>query len=181
MHDLVRLYARERADVEEPPAQRTAAVDRLADSYLAITREADRLLRPDVSGERGQSTAGVPVLVFADALQARTWLSAERHNLLGCVQAMSSTAAAADLSTVLAIHFRDFGFWFDVRYLYSQALTIYRRVGDRRGEVDALWGLGQVERLVAEYGQARKYHTQALDLARHLNYRLFVSERGVPL
>jgi hypothetical protein len=38
MHDLVRLYARERADAEEPPAQR-AAVDRLIGSYLAITHE----------------------------------------------------------------------------------------------------------------------------------------------
>ena len=38
MHDLVRLYARERADAEEPSAERAAAVDRLAGSYLATMR-----------------------------------------------------------------------------------------------------------------------------------------------
>jgi tetratricopeptide (TPR) repeat protein len=31
--------------------------------------------------------------------------------------------------------------------------------------------LGEVERLVGGYGQAREYHTQALSLARDLGYR----------
>ncbi|MGH3782189.1 MAG: tetratricopeptide repeat protein [Pseudonocardiaceae bacterium] len=171
MHDLVRLYARERADAEEPAAEREAAVARLADSYLAITREADRLLRPYISGDHGKRTVGATVLAFADASQARTWLTVERHNLLRCVQAMSPTAEAADLSIVLAVHFRDFGFWSDVRYLYARALTVYRHLDDRRGEVDALWGLGYVERLVGEYVQSREYHIQALTLARDLDYR----------
>ncbi|MBV8994362.1 MAG: hypothetical protein JO287_11845, partial [Pseudonocardiales bacterium] len=51
MHDLVRLYARERADAEESPTQRAAVVDRLTTSYLAITGDADRLLRPYVTGD----------------------------------------------------------------------------------------------------------------------------------
>ena len=39
---------RERADAEEPPTERAAAVDRLAGSYLSITHAVDRSLRPDV-------------------------------------------------------------------------------------------------------------------------------------
>lgn len=74
-------------------------------------------------------------------------------------------------TTVLAIHFRDFGFWSDVRDLYRQALTIYRHLDDRRGEMLALWGLGEVERRIGEYGHAREYHTEALALARHLDDR----------
>ncbi|MGH3779626.1 MAG: hypothetical protein ACRDRO_03075, partial [Pseudonocardiaceae bacterium] len=65
MHDLVRLYARERADAEESPAERTA-VDRLTGSYLAITSEADRLLRPYVSGNTAKSRVLNPVLALAD-------------------------------------------------------------------------------------------------------------------
>jgi tetratricopeptide (TPR) repeat protein len=84
---------------------------------------------------------------------------------------MSPSTEAAELSTVLTVHFRDFGFWPDVRYLYGQALTVYRHLGDGRGEVDGLWGLGEVERLVGEFGQAREYHTQALSLARQLGDR----------
>ncbi|MDQ4032775.1 MAG: tetratricopeptide repeat protein [Actinomycetota bacterium] len=171
MHDLVHLYARERADAEELPVERAVVVDRLAGSYLAIAREADRLLRPHVVDDLGKNAARGTVLAVADASQARTWLIAERHNLLGCVRAMSPTTEAADLSTVLAVHFRDFGFWSDVRYLYDQALTIYRRLGDRRGEAEALRGLGEVERRVGGYAQAREYHSQALSLARELGDR----------
>jgi tetratricopeptide (TPR) repeat protein len=171
MHDLVRLYARERADAEEPPTQRPAAVDRLAGSYLAITREADRLLRPYVPGAPDKGTAPSAVLAFAAASQARTWLTAERLNLLSCVQVMRPTPETADLAVVLAVHFCDFGFWSDVRYLYSEALTAYRHLMDQRGEVDALRGLGEVERLVGEYAQARTHYTEALTLALHLSDR----------
>jgi tetratricopeptide (TPR) repeat protein len=171
MHDLVRLYARERADAEEPPAERAAAVDRLAGSYLAITHEADRLLRPYALNDLGQSTAGEAALAFADASQAHTWLTVERHNLLGSVQTIIPTAEAADLSSILAVHFLDFGFWSDARYLYRQALTLYRHLDDPCGEADALWGLGEIEWRIAEYRQANEYYTQALALARHLDHR----------
>ncbi|MGH3935337.1 MAG: tetratricopeptide repeat protein [Pseudonocardiaceae bacterium] len=171
MHDLVRLYARERADAEEPAAQRLAAVDRLAGSYLAITREADRLLRPYVAGTPAKRLAHGAVLAFADASQARAWLNVERHNLLGVVRTMSPTAEAADLSTVLAIHFLDFGFSSDVRYLFGQALTLAQLLGDRRGEVGTLCGLGEVGRFVGEYGEAQAHYTQALRLAQQLGYR----------
>ena len=40
----------------------------------------------------------------------------------------------------------------------------------------ALWGLGEVARLVDEYDQAREYHTQALTLSRQLGYRLDEAE-----
>jgi tetratricopeptide (TPR) repeat protein/transcriptional regulator with XRE-family HTH domain len=171
MHDLVRLYARERADAEESPTERAAAINRLAGSYLAITREADRLLRPYVTNGADKGTASGAMLAFADASQARSWLTVERLNLLGCIREMSSTSQAADLATVLAVHFCDSGFWSDVRYLYGQALTAHQHTGDERGEVDALWGLGQVERLVGEYRQARTHYAQALTLARKLGHR----------
>lgn len=67
MHDLVRLYAQERAGAEEPLAQRAAAVDRLAASYLAITREADRVLRPYVARAPGSSATRETSLALADA------------------------------------------------------------------------------------------------------------------
>ena len=75
---------------------------------------------------------------------------------------MSPTTEAADLSTVVAGHFRDFGFSSDVRYLYGQVLTVYRHLDHRRGEVEALWGLGEFERRVGEYGQARQSEADAL-------------------
>jgi tetratricopeptide (TPR) repeat protein/transcriptional regulator with XRE-family HTH domain len=173
MHDLVRLYAQERADAEEPPTERVAAIDRLAISYLAITREANQLLQSYIPSDTGKNTAQKTgtALTFADTSQARIWIITERHSLLGCIQAMSPSVVAADLSTLLAIHFRDFGFWLDARYLYGQALAIHRDLGDRFREVDALGGLGHVERFVGEYSRAREYHLQALTLAREVGNR----------
>jgi tetratricopeptide (TPR) repeat protein/transcriptional regulator with XRE-family HTH domain len=168
MHDLVRSYARERADAEEPSASRAAAVDRLAGSYLAIVREADRLLRPYLAGEASSSPGRTALPAFAEASQARIWLTVERLNLLGCVRAMISTIEAAELWTLLAAHFRDLGFWSDVRYLYGHALAVYRHHGYQRGEMDVLRRLGEVEWLVGECGKAREQHTQALALARQL-------------
>jgi tetratricopeptide (TPR) repeat protein/transcriptional regulator with XRE-family HTH domain len=173
MHDLVRLYARECADADESPTERAAAVDRLVSSYMTITRAADRLLGPYAqdNSDEDESAAQETIPTFADPSQARAWLSVERHNLLACVQAIGLTAETASLSTVLAVHLRDLGFWSDVRYLYRQALDTYRHLSDRSGEVEALWGLGQVEWLGGEYGQARDYYTQALTLAQHIGDR----------
>jgi tetratricopeptide (TPR) repeat protein/transcriptional regulator with XRE-family HTH domain len=171
MHDLVRLYARERANAEESLTERATAINRLAGYYLAITGEADRLLRPYVTDGADKGAASGAMLAFADAAQARSWLTIERLNLLGCIRELSPTSEAADLATVLAAHFYDFGFWSDVRYLHRQALTACHHLDDQCGQVDALWGLGEVERCVGEEGQARTHYTQALALARELGYR----------
>src|SRR5918998_1663259 len=138
MHDLVRLYARERANAEEPPTERAAAINRLAGSYLAITREADR-------SPHGQALTACQHLGDQCGEVDALWGLGEVERLVG-----------------------EYG---QARTHYTQALTLARQLGHRRGEADALWGLGQVERLVAAYGQAREYLAQALTLARQLGYR----------
>ena len=51
-------------------------------------------------------------------------------------------------------------------------MSLLSQLGERPGEVLALWGLGEVERLVGEFGQAPvEYHMQALSLARQLGER----------
>ncbi|HZS20207.1 MAG TPA: tetratricopeptide repeat protein [Pseudonocardiaceae bacterium] len=168
MHDLVRLYAQERAAAQEPPTEREAAIKRLARRYLAITQGADRLLRPYAESDPGNDLARESIVAFADTAQARAWLAAERDNLLGCVQAMNPSTEGASLSALLAVHFRDFGFWSHAQQLGQQALTFARHLDDQRLEAEALRGLGEVRRLVGEGTQAREYYTQVLTLARRL-------------
>lgn len=48
-------------------------------------------------------------------------------------------------------------------------MTLALHLSDRPREADALRGLGEVDRLVGDCGQARAYHTQVL--ARQLGYR----------
>ncbi|WP_328413490.1 NB-ARC domain-containing protein [Streptomyces violaceus] len=86
-HDLVRLYARACAERDEwPPSERTAAVSRLLDFYLAsaagvyaIERPGDRLV------DHLEPTA-YPGLRFDDRHAAQDWLYAEAICVLACVR-----------------------------------------------------------------------------------------------
>ena len=55
--------------------------------------------------------------------------------------------------------------------LYTQALAIYRDIGDRQGEGAALGNLGLCHYSLGEYRQAIDLHTQALAIARDIGDR----------
>jgi tetratricopeptide (TPR) repeat protein/transcriptional regulator with XRE-family HTH domain len=86
LHDLLRLYASERAEAEDGASCRDAAVVRLLDWYLEAARAAADLLYPQML--RLASTrppSGLPPS-FTDGAGALAWLSTERANLLAAVQ-----------------------------------------------------------------------------------------------
>lgn len=76
-HDLVRLFARERAEDEEPDEARLDAVTAAVDWFLERVLEAAALLGPahSASGAR----------VFTDLPAALDWLETERENLVRAV------------------------------------------------------------------------------------------------
>jgi DNA-binding SARP family transcriptional activator len=95
MHDLVRLYAAERAETDHPTDERDAALRRLLDFYTEVACAADYLLDParrplrlDSSAigvwEPGQpelpKTAALPEL--PDSSAALSWFQVEHANLL---------------------------------------------------------------------------------------------------
>ncbi|WP_090795785.1 AfsR/SARP family transcriptional regulator [Asanoa ishikariensis] len=82
-HDLLRVYAAERAGVEEPEPDRRQALDRLADHYLRTVVAATRMVSPQVI--RLPDPVGTPAPDFADHAAATDWLEAERANLLALV------------------------------------------------------------------------------------------------
>ena len=55
--------------------------------------------------------------------------------------------------------------------LYTQALDIARKIGDRPGEGAALGGLGRCRLSMGEYRRAIELYTQALDIARKIGNR----------
>lgn len=59
------------------------------------------------------------------------------------------------------------------RYLakFGEALDLWRRAGDRRGEAETLWFLGNATRSMGEPEKARDYYNQALALALEIDYR----------
>jgi hypothetical protein len=48
----------------------------------------------------------------------------------------------------------------------KEALDIYRDIGNRNGEAEALNDRGTLHRVSGDLAQAQSYHQQALDLAR---------------
>ena len=90
-HDLLRRYARERAEAEDGAADRAAALARLYDWYLTAVDAAARELYPEkVRVPYAPST----VYSFADHREALAWLEAERHTLAAAVRYAARTGLA---------------------------------------------------------------------------------------
>ncbi|MCX4471675.1 tetratricopeptide repeat protein [Micromonospora sp. NBC_01655] len=139
MHDLIRLFAGERAD-HEPGPDRAAAVHRMLAHYLERTRHALGLLRP---GTRAPAITGPAH--FGDADEALAWLSAERPNLVAAaVQAAGSSTTArmgVDLADSLFLFFEmrgHVGEWITVD---RAGIAAAERLGDRVAQAGLLHDL----------------------------------------
>jgi DNA-binding SARP family transcriptional activator len=102
-HDLLRLYARERAEADETEEVRCAAMSRLLDFYLGSAVSAYALENPGDRILDHLSPAGRPGLGFATRSNALEWLFSEAQGLLAAVQQVAegdcegSMARAVDL------------------------------------------------------------------------------------
>ncbi|MFI6731309.1 BTAD domain-containing putative transcriptional regulator [Nonomuraea sp. NPDC050451] len=95
MHDLVRLYAIDRARLDLGADARTAAVRRLVDFYLHTSHAADRLLSPRRRSaiQMEPPAPGCLPDALADVAAAQTWFKAEH----ACLLAAQRLAAEHDL------------------------------------------------------------------------------------
>src|SRR6266545_3245468 len=163
-HDLLRLFARERANAEEAAAEQRAALERAVDWYRAATH-----------GTAAQLQARTPVDGGPAARQAAwAWLERERPNLVAAVEQAASRhldALAADLAFALAGFFDRGRYSADGQRTAQVALAVTRRSGDRRGQARALHDLGSARRGQGQFEEATTYHTQHLELARELGDR----------
>lgn len=86
-HDLVRLYARACAEQDERPlSERSAAVSRLLDFYLATAVGAYAIERPGDRLVDHLAAADYPGLTFWDRYVAQDWLYSEAESLLSAAQ-----------------------------------------------------------------------------------------------
>lgn len=141
MHDLIRLFARERA-AEEPDPVRAAAVHRVLTQHVRRTRQALALLRP---GTRVPTVDGPSC--FADAPAALAWLSAERPNLVAAVVQAARTQATARAAVDLA---DSLFLFFEMRGHVDDWITVDRA------------GVAATERLGDPVAQARLLHDLAV-------------------
>ncbi|MER6568786.1 NB-ARC domain-containing protein [Streptomyces sp. NPDC001093] len=130
VHDLVRLYARERAVAEEPPAEERTLVERVTTHYLVLAALADRAQRADRLRVADLTELMAPA---ADPFSAPggpaplTWLDAECTTILAVLRAavrhrLNALAwPLAEAFTVLFLHHRHLGAWKESLSLGSEA------------------------------------------------------------
>jgi tetratricopeptide (TPR) repeat protein len=169
LHDLVRAYATGRADDQDPPPARRAALTRLFDYYLSTCAAAVDTLYPAEAYYRPRvPPPATPIPAVTDPDTARGWLDAERATLV----AIAAHTAAYDwpthttrLATTL-YRYLDGGHPSDALAVHNQARRAARRTNDSNGQAQALHGLGTAYLRLGRYGPATEHLQGALDLFR---------------
>ncbi len=170
MHDLIRVYARERGELEEPDA--TSGVRRALRCWLGLlddvaARTPNGIVR--LSPVEEQPDPLVAELVAADP---GVWLTADRAALVAAVQRaaeMELSDLACDLAAALAaVLFRVRNEFDDWGRTHDVALTAARKAGNRRAEAVLLTGLGQLRVEQERFTESSSVFRQALPLFREL-------------
>ncbi|MFF2895488.1 BTAD domain-containing putative transcriptional regulator [Streptomyces sp. NPDC057966] len=167
-HDLLRLYARARAERDEQlPGERAAALSRLLDFYLATAAGVYALERPgDRLIEHLEPTAG-DGLVFSARAEALDWLFGEARALLSAAHQAVDTGElrkAADL--LLAT--RDLAESGSEFKRYESAVTALRgaaaAAGDERTEGRTRTALAHLHSLAGRFREADHEAREAVRL-----------------
>jgi tetratricopeptide (TPR) repeat protein len=168
LHDLLRVYAAERAETEDSGPARRAAVRRLLDYYVHTAHSAALLLNPHRDPiSLLPATPGVAVAGLTDYQHALSWFATERPGLVAAVE--QAAEAGFDAHTwQLAWTMWDFldrrGHWHDWVRTHDAALAAAQRLGDVPGQAFAHRGLGRAYARLGRDGDAQHHYRRALAL-----------------
>jgi tetratricopeptide (TPR) repeat protein len=167
MHDLLRAYAAERAETEDPAAEGRAGLTRLLHFYHATLDAAMRLLFPAEHRHRPRvnplPNLSVPL---ESAGSAQAWLDAERTNLVEAIgyAADHGWPTQAGYLTHALWRYLDFGAHYDdARAVYVHALRAAVEHDDQLGEALARQGLGHAFYRFNDYETAADQYRRAAE------------------
>ncbi|WP_037801830.1 AfsR/SARP family transcriptional regulator [Streptomyces sp. LaPpAH-108] len=172
LHDLLRVYATERAHAEETPQERDLAVERLLSWYLH-TADATH---PHITPDRHRIALAPPPpsckpLTFTTHDQAVNWCETERANLVAAVhQAAESgkSTIAWRLPAALWGFFHLRGHLDDWYGAARTGLSAARAAHDRPGEAQALMDTASALRCANRYDEAIDHYLRAMTVFREL-------------
>jgi DNA-binding SARP family transcriptional activator/tetratricopeptide (TPR) repeat protein len=148
LHDLLRVFARERLEAEEPVLARRASLERLLGACLILAERADTLLVPSGLDRYGGDLDPEQAAHPADGVVERDplgWFEAERAGLVAAVE-QACDAELWKLGWRMAITLTGFlqlrAHWDDWQHTHTLALGAARRAGDRDAEARVLASLG---------------------------------------
>jgi tetratricopeptide (TPR) repeat protein len=148
LHDLVRLFAKERAELDEPAQAREAARERAVGAWLCL---ADAIYHNLFGGPFQNVVGDAPrwaiddrlvQLLIADPLR---WFETERHAIVAMVRragAEGRVTACWELTSLTSELFQMRRYHDDWQQILGAALAATRWAGDRRGEACILYRMG---------------------------------------
>lgn len=174
-HDLIRLFAREEAGVEEQSEQH-AALERGLSWYLAAAEQAGELLEP-TGLHRSDPVRDAHGQALPDRQAALAWLETERANLVAAAkqaagQAPAPVASVAwGLGNSLVRFFYLRKHWPDWQAVCEAAVQAARRVGNRAAEARPHNMLGTICLEQGRFEEAITWLRQSLEIWREVGDR----------
>lgn len=165
VHDLLRLFAKERLEVEEPDHVRVAANDRLLESSVSMVAGCSSALR---QGPQDDQRKGV------DRQTALAWLEAEREALVALIDdtiANHSWSVVCQLTEHLVGFLLLRGYWSDAERICRSALFAAEQSEDDVVQGRALHNLSTVLATEGKWAEAAERLRQSLGLHRSLGDR----------
>ena len=170
-HDLLRVYAADRALTEEAEADRREAITRALAWYLYSAEAAARMIsRQRRQVPLGPVPAGLHPLAFVTLEEALTWCDHERLELMAATQLAAASGLhelAWKLPAAAMVFYSRRSHWADWVAAHQIGLASARTVGDRLAEAWMLNNLGMAYG-VQRMEESVTYLEQALDLSREL-------------
>ncbi|GGL21362.1 SARP family transcriptional regulator [Sphaerisporangium melleum] len=173
LHDLIRLFARERAEAEDPGQARVTAVTRVLGGWLWLLSKVRAVEPSGTIAVRESYRLTVPIdpeAARAVLAAPHTWFRIEEEPLVVGVElaaALDLDEAAVELASALchsafAVE-NQFTAW---SRTHDAALSVARRKGNTAGQATLLAELGQLRYEQDRYAEAQDYFGQALPMFR---------------
>ncbi len=166
LHDLVRVYARERLLVEVSEAQRRSALERVVSGWLSLAEAAHRA---EYGGDYTVLHGCAPRWPAVDAVHLpsmATWWDGERSSLVATVRqaaAADMTELSWDLALAAVTLFEGKGYFDDWRETSHVAREAAQRGGDEVGVAAMEYSLGTLAMYQSRLDDAGTHFTAALD------------------
>ncbi|GAA1019646.1 SARP family transcriptional regulator [Acrocarpospora pleiomorpha] len=175
IHDLVRIFARERAESEDEPQDRVAAVEGVLGRWLWLIQQIT-LAAPSGSIHLREAYPHAievePALAESVLADPRAWFEAEQDSLVVGVEVaaamdldeLAGELASALCGSVFVVHNR-LQAW---TRTHDAALAAARRAGNKHGEARLLAELGELKFAQDRFAEARECLIQALAMFREV-------------
>lgn len=173
-HDLLRIYAAERADTDETDGSRREAVSHLLTWYLHALNNSVAALRVDRAIKLEPPPPSIPAHQVSGLQDAVDWLDAERTNLVRMVSVAASAGEDETcwrLATLLRYYFEWTGHWADQITVGTVGLPAAERSGNSQAAGMLLNVLGAAYWKLGRLDVAAEHYDRVLRIRRELGDR----------